>query len=92
MRILVVHDAYLDRFPPVISLIWNLLHNGHAVTLITRDTTQTNKQIIHPNFHAILLPTCHDNSSLASQTYMYLRRNRAMRNYVRQEMEHNDIL
>ena len=92
MRILVVHDAYLDRFPPVINLIWNLLHNGHTVTLITRDATQTNEQIQHPDFHAILLPICHDNSSLASQTYMYLRRNRAMRNYVRQEMEHNDIL
>lgn len=92
MRILVVHDAYLDRFPPVISLIWNLLNNGHLVTLITRDPNQAHCAINHHNFRAILLPACSDNSHLYHRTYIYLKRNAIMRNKVRQEMKYNDIL
>ena len=92
MRILVVHNADLDRYPPVLSLIWNLLNNGHIVTLITRDPNQTSKQINHQHFRAILLPIYSDGSSLYRQTYTYFKRNKIMRNQVRQEMKCNDIL
>ena len=39
MRILVVHSNDIKNYPPVISLLENLVHNGHKVTIICKDKT-----------------------------------------------------
>ena len=53
-RILLVHCPDIKYYPPVISLVENLLENGHRVTLIVKDETSA-LDFFHANLRVIKL-------------------------------------
>ena len=46
MKILIIHTSEIYTFPPVISLIQNLLNNGHEISLITYDVKGLEKEYL----------------------------------------------
>lgn len=46
MKILLIHTSEIYIYPPVISLIQNLVRNGHEITLITYDVKGLDKQCL----------------------------------------------
>lgn len=46
MKILIIHTAEVYAYPPVISLIENLLNNGHEIMLITYDIKGLDKKCL----------------------------------------------
>lgn len=57
MNILVAHFADTVSYPPVISLVKNLLHHNHHVYLVAMDVKNLPKSILsHPNFQCTDIP------------------------------------
>lgn len=89
-RILLVHCHELSLFPPVLSLLQNLLHNKHDVTLIAKDDPGR-LGIVSENFRMIQVRSPRRKTA-AGEIFLHGRFQKQLRRIVRSEMAHHDIL
>ena len=84
MRVLVVSGRDISAFPPIRNLIKILVRNGHAVTVITRDSKGTYFPEME-NINYIVNPG-------ANNMRLYLSGRRKLRKLVKKYMQENDVL
>lgn len=92
MNILIVHFNRLSRYTPVVSLIKNLLKNGHNVTIIAEDIEILPEEIINHNcFKGIGVDSCYTKGILSRTVNAVLRKKR-LREKVITEMKNNELI
>lgn len=92
MKILVVHYSQLNAFPPVISLIQNLINNNHKVTLISEGINSLSKNIIkNKNFKGIEINSSYKNG-IFQRIYHLIKRKRKLKYLIKREMRQNDLI
>lgn len=90
-RITVVHAQSVIDYPPVISLIENLLNNGNVVRLISYDTNKLPDTLRkNKNFYEISIPKVDGN--LVGKVINSYRRSAFVKEAVKQSMKNSDIL
>lgn len=91
MKILVVHNRDIYAFPPVKSLIENLLNNGHNITVICKDEKGILEQYNNEHMRVIKLIAYTQKGKLKNIFYFF-RNRRRIRKLVRECMKFNDII
>lgn len=89
-KILMVHTSDIKDFPPVRNALMALLRNGHSVTLITKDATDS-LDIIHRNFDKILLESSRK-KFVVYDFFSHYRQRTHLRRIVKKAMATHDIL
>ncbi len=90
MKILVVHNRDISAFPPVRSLIQNLVHNGHKVTIITRDSKDVLKEYGDQLEVHKLMP--YQGGNKVKEAGAFFKNRRDIRQLVAECMNHNDVI
>lgn len=92
MKILIVHYSQLRAYPPVISLIQNLINNNHKVTLITEGIDVLTKDITNnTNFKGIEIKSLYTNG-IFQRVYHLINRRKKLKYLVKKEMQQNDLI
>ena len=93
MRILIFHYGKITGYPPVISLVQNLINNKHMVTVISENLGALPSSITGSNcFKGIeFTPQPYGFSTVGLIANVLVRR-RKIKRIVKQEMENNDII
>ena len=89
-RILIVHCHEISLFPPVRSLVENLLHNGHCVTLITKDEGKT-FDLKTPGLVVIRIRSGKKRTA-AGELLLHGQFQKNLKSLVSREMKRHDIL
>lgn len=90
MNVLIVHNPEIGTWPPVRSLVVNLLNNGHKVVLITKDSYNSLK-INNDNFTVHLLGSFKKNNVLQN-LICYLKNKYKLTSLVKRYVEECDVL
>lgn len=91
-NIVIVHMCNVLEYPPVLSLVENLLDNGHSVTLVTMNIKQMPKRIIsQKKFHGINMPVIESNNLIKRLQRRFIN-NKKIRDIVIRLMRNADIL
>lgn len=92
MKILLVHYGKLEKYPPVISLIQNLINNNHVVTLITEGLSILSVDILkNDNFIGIDIAIKYPKNIFA-RIYNMISRKNSLRKLIESEMVENELI
>ena len=92
MKITIAHFYKVAQYPPVISLIQNLLANGHRVALVSFETEVLGAEILdNPNFQCVNL-SMKEGKSLPARLTRRFTRVRKGRAAVENFMKDSDLL
>lgn len=92
MRILIVHYNQLYKYPPVISLIQNLIKNNHKITLISEGIYILPKNIIeNKNFEGIEISSEYKHGVFKRLCNLIIRKIK-LKKLVVKKMKNNDLI
>jgi len=90
-RILVVNLFNINKLPPVISLIENLLAHDHKVTLVTYNEGGYYKHELNKRLNYIQLEKPITNNIFTNTCYFFTRKKK-IRELIIEQMQHHDII
>lgn len=91
MRVLVVHNAELSHFPPVLNLLQCLSDLGNEVVLLCKDHDDIVKDLKIPRLKHVPIPSAEDCGKL-KKIIKYVQRKGYIKNKVKELMENCDII
>ena len=91
MKILIVHNAELSHFPPVLNLIQCLSNNNYEVVVLAKDNSNIRKSFSQKTIRFVLLDSS-ENYGKCKKIYKYIQRKFLIRNKVKELMKECDVI
>ena len=91
MKVLVVHDSDVNRFPPVLNLIECLSKNNYETIIYAKDASNIVRRMNLPNVQFVPMDSA-DKCSKLKKVIKYLKRKPTIKKTVRELMKECDVI